>query len=149
MSKSEFNKVFLTGCLLLIICVGEIIDNAWFTTLISENGLKIPYPYYDYVSKSFSLTPEKLYYRKFMWWVQDLADVTIPVILMLILIIKPDMKRFGFNMWYPWLFYFSLTAFNRVTAIGKIPFGWIMEVFILGVQAAYTIRCYELNQENR
>lgn len=135
MTKFERKKVWIVSLLFLFICVLQLIDNSPRIRALSESGVKIPYPFYDKACKCANLQPTEKYYRKIDWYTQDLADVLIPVVLMIVIAMHPKLG----GLEYMWLFYFVLIMIDRQLTIGKIPFAFWMEIFVCSVQAVY---CY-------
>lgn len=144
MEIREVIKVVLTFCLFFILCIFQLIDNSPKINQLSKDGVKVAYPYYNKETKQADLNSDHIYRRKLNWWVQDLADITIPIILLSILLIKPNLSVLGFDLSYMWLFYLVLIAIDRVLFLGKLPFGFIMEVFVCCIQLLYTAYCYYL-----
>lgn len=133
MTRFERRKVCIVSCLFLLVCVFQLIDNSPRIRALSESGVKIPYPFYDKTCKCANLQPRELYYRKADWYIQDLADVLIPIVLMIIIAMRPKLG----GLEYMWLFYFVLIMLDRQLTIGKIPYAFWMEVFVCSVQAVY------------
>ena len=137
--RIDLTKVVLAFCLFFIICIFQLVDNSPKVSQLTKDGIKVPYIYYNKVTKKADLNSEHIYKRRLNWWIQDLADITIPIIIMILFIMRPDLSALGFDLSYMWLFYLVLIAVDRVLTLGKLPFGFIMEVFVCSIQAFYTI----------
>lgn len=141
MTSRELIKVVLTFCLFLFICVVGMVDNSPTIRKLHDDGVRIPYPLYDANTNYASLHPTRIYNRKIANWFQDFADLIIISVLPWFLILRPDMKRWGFDLSYMWVLFFYLMIVDRLLFHGRLPYGFIMEVFLLSVQAIYTFDC--------
>lgn len=146
MSNLELNRVALTSGLLLFICFMQLVDVSPTITRLASENVRVAYPYYDKATKKPSLEPEDLYKRRINWWVSDLADLVTPVLLAWALLIKADFERLGFSLWPMWITYFCAIAVDRLLFLGKVPFGFTIEVFMMCVQSGYLGYCYFLSR---
>lgn len=144
MSSQEFIKVVLTFCLLFSICVLGMLPGSIKVTELTRAGVEVTFPLYDSNTKSASLNPTKYFSKKLSHWTKDVTHKAIIFLLSFFMIVRPDLKRWNFDLSWIWVFFFLLMGTDYVLSRGRLPWDFFIEVFLMIVQLGYTVYCYYL-----
>lgn len=132
-----FIKVVVTSCLLFFICFIGLLSTNPTIEILTESGKTITYPFYDRVSKTVNINTTTPYKRKLSYWVEDAANELSIFILIVILIIRADMSKLGFDLWYVWAFFAFLMFMDHILFKGRLPWGFKIELLLMIVQSVY------------
>ena len=140
----SFTKVAVTSCLLFFICIIGLLPGNPTVTKLTKDGETITYPFYDRATKKASFHPTEYYHRKLSLWIKDFGHKLIISIFALIMVIRPDMSKWGFNLSYMWLFFTLLMLLDHGLFRSRLNWGFDIEVFLMAIQSAYTLYCWAI-----
>ncbi len=152
MAGNELLKVGLTFCLLFFICFCSMIGNSKKVNEISkpdENGdyKGWTYPFYDKSCDcvNFYVEESNQYKDPWNWAIFFANDKFMIVVAFLIIAIRPDFTKFGFDLTIIWVVYFVMLLFDRVLFLEKWQWRPNIEIFMVSLQFLYLSYCAALH----
>lgn len=134
-SENDFWRVALSSSLLFFICFLSLSFNKF------DYDIQYSYIWLDSKCHCFRPLTESPYQQSLQWFIKRFTNLLIPIVLVIINIINPDFKKWGFNLWGMWLFYYSVIAISFALSYDRIPFHYLLESTIISIQAVYVVYC--------
>ena len=142
MINKETIKVILTSCLLFFMCYLGRLHNDYSNSLSEW-----VYPHYDVLNDKFDITPKETFSEPYMWFFKTVFDKIAPLILALIFIVSPDFKKWGVNLMWLWVFYFTLLSLNYVLTYDSLNIMVCLNRILMITQMVYCVDFYQSSKK--
>lgn len=138
MRLSELYRVVVCALLLIVVLLTTL-----FYTAINTQEV-YTFPYYDQGTDDLSLNPKKPYSIPIGYFLKAVCDKSMMAVLVLVLIIRPDIKRWKISPAYPWLIFFIVWSIDYALFFESLNWRGYVDVFLSIITISYTAYCAHL-----